>query len=103
MNKTNLLCLLTIGLILVPEMAFASKAIEEFSTPFETIVGTITGPVGRWVSIAAFATSGIAFISKKESLDGGFKILLNVVFAISCIAFAGTIVNSVFTFQGAVL
>ena len=39
----------------------------------------------------------------KDDISGGFKLLLGVVFGISFIAFASSIVNSVFSFSGAVL
>ncbi len=103
MKKIKLLLLIAIGLMLFPEAAFAAKSIKEFSTPFETITGTITGPVGRYVSIAAMAITGITYIMKKETLDGGMKMLLSVVFGISMIAFASPIVLSMFNFDGAVL
>lgn len=94
---------ITIGFISIPELAHASRAISEFNSPFEMVVGTITGPVGRWVSIAAMAISGFTYLLKRESLDGGFKTLLSVVFGISFIAFAASIVDNGFTFTGATL
>ena len=39
----------------------------------------------------------------KDDISGGFKLLLGVVFGISFIAFASSIVNSVFTFSGALV
>ena len=39
----------------------------------------------------------------KDDISGGFKLLLSVVFGISFIAFATSIVNSVFSFSGAVI
>ena len=39
----------------------------------------------------------------KDDISGGFKLLLSVVFGISFIAFAASIVNSVFSFSGAVI
>ena len=39
----------------------------------------------------------------KDDISGGFKLLLSVVFGISFIAFAGSMVNSIFSFSGAVL
>ena len=39
----------------------------------------------------------------KDDISGGFKLLLSVVFGISFIAFASSIVNSVFSFSGAVI
>ena len=83
--------------------ALASNAISEFNTPFEAVVGTITGPIGRWISIASMALCGIMFIMKREELTGGFKLLLGVVFGISFIAFAASIVDNLFTFSGALI
>lgn len=104
MKKNNLLLLLAIAsLLLIPETVLASNSIDELSTPFERVVGTITGPVGRWVSIAAMGLSGFAYVMKKEELEGGFKILLRVVFGVSLICFAASIIDGMFSFTGAVL
>ncbi len=89
--------------VFIPELAFASNAITEFSSPLEKVAGTITGPAGKWISIVAMALCGIIFIINKDDISGGFKLLLSVVFGISFIAFAGSIVNSVFSFTGAVI
>ena len=88
--------------ILLPATAFAG-GISEFSSPLEQVVNTITGPAGKWISITAMALCGIIYIFNKDDLSGGFKLLLQVVFGISFICFASSIVNSVFSFSGAVL
>ena len=49
------------------------------------------------------ALCGVIFIMNKDDISGGFKLLLSVVFGISFIAFAASIVNSVFSFSGAVI
>ena len=51
----------------------------------------------------AMALCGVIFIMNKDDISGGFKLLLSVIFGISFIAFAGSIVNSVFSFSGAVI
>lgn len=81
----------------------ASGGISEFSSPLEKVVGTITGPAGRWIAIAGMAIVGLVYIFNKEDIAGGVKLLLNVVFAICFIAFATGIVDSIFSFSGAVL
>lgn len=86
-----------------PDIAVASGGITEFSSPLERVVNTITGPAGKWISIVAMALCGIIFIMNKDDISGGFKLLLSVVFGISFIAFAASIVNSVFSFSGAVI
>lgn len=86
-----------------PDIAAASGGITEFSSPLERVVNTITGPAGKWISIVAMALCGIIFIMNKDDISGGFKLLLSVVFGISFIAFAASIVNSVFSFSGAVI
>lgn len=83
--------------------AMASGGITEFSSPLEKVVGTITGPAGRWISIVAMAIVGLVYIFNKEDISGGFKLLLSVVFGICFIAFATSIVDSLFSFSGAVL
>lgn len=99
MNKLLLLALI----IFIPETSFASGGITEFSGPLEKVVGTITGPAGKWISIIAMALCGIVFIMNKDDVSGGFKLLLGVVFGISFIAFATSIVESVFSFSGAII
>ena len=91
------------ALMLLPAVAFASGGISEFSSPLEQVVNTITGPAGKWISIVAMALCGIVYIFNKDDLSGGFKLLLNVVFGISFICFASSIINSVFSFSGALL
>ena len=86
-----------------PDFAFASGGITEFSDPLEQVVNTITGPAGKWISIVAMALCGVIFIMNRDDISGGFKLLLSVVFGISFIAFAASIVNSVFSFSGAVI
>lgn len=85
-----------------PDFAIASGGITEFSSPLEKVVNTITGPAGKYISITAMAICGLIFIMNKDDISGGFKLLLSVVFGISFIAFAGSIVNTVFSFSGAV-
>jgi len=101
-NKLTL-SLLLLSILVVPELASASGGITEFSSPLEKVVNTVTGPAGKWISIVAMALCGVIFILNKDDLSGGFKLLLQVVFGISFIAFATSIVNSVFSFSGAVI
>lgn len=89
--------------LILPETALATGGITEFSGPLEKVVGTITGPAGKWISIVAMALCGIVFIYNKDDLTGGFKLLLSVVFGISFISFAASIVTSIFSFSGAVV
>jgi type IV secretion system protein VirB2 len=91
------------GLFAFPELSFASGGISEFSSPLEQVVNTITGPAGKWISIVAMALCGVIFIMNRDDISGGFKLLLSVVFGISFIAFAASIVNSVFSFSGAII
>lgn len=101
--KIRLFILACMILAACPEPVLASGGISEFSGPLEKVVGTITGPAGKWISIVAMALCGIIFIMNKDDISGGFKLLLSVVFGISFIAFAGSIVNSVFSFSGALV
>lgn len=100
-SSVFILCLLAVCLL--PGIAAASGGITEFSGPLEKVVNTITGPVGKYISIVAMAICGIIFIMNKDDISGGFKLLLSVVFGISFIAFAGSMVNSIFSFSGAVM
>ena len=91
------------ALFLLPEAAFASGGISELTGPVEKVVGTITGPVGRGIAIFGMALCGIIFIVKRDDLTGGFQLLLGVVFGISFIAFAGSMIDTIFSFSGAVI
>lgn len=88
---------------LIPETVLASGGITEFTGPLEKVVNTITGPAGKAISIIAMALCGVVFIMNKDDLSGGFKLLLGVVFGIAFIAFAGSIVNSMFSFSGVLI
>lgn len=101
-HKAFLFILLVFLLGVCPDLALASGGITEFSGPLEKVVNTITGPAGKYISITAMAICGIMFVINKDDISGGFKLLLSVVFGISFIAFAGSMVNSVFSFSGAV-
>lgn len=103
MRNKAFFILLALFFGLCPEAALASGGITEFSSPLEKVVNTITGPAGKYISITAMAICGIIFIMNKDDISGGFKLLLSVVFGISFIAFAGSVVNSVFSFSGAVI
>jgi len=90
--------------IFAPDAVFASGGISDFSGPFEKVIGTITGPWGRIVSIAGMAICGVIFIFNRQDMGEGFKMMLQVVFGICFICFAATIVDSLFgTFSGAVI
>ena len=102
-SRLFLACFFAFCLLALPDIAAASGGITEFSSPLERVVNTITGPAGKWISIVAMALCGVIFIMNKDDISGGFKLLLSVVFGISFIAFAASIVNSVFSFSGAVI
>ncbi len=89
--------------LFLPEQALASGGIDEFTGPVDKVMNTITGPVGKAVAIIGMALCGYYFITHKEDIAGGAKALLGVVFGICFIAFAMPIVNSVFSFSGAVI
>ena len=90
-------------LLALPEAALASGGISELTGPVEKVVGTITGPVGRGIAIFGMALCGIIFIVKRDDLTGGFQLLLGVVFGISFIAFAASMIDSIFSFSGALI
>lgn len=102
MRHMALLLFLLSGVIL-PDLALASGGITEFSGPLEKVVNTITGPAGKFISIAAFGITFVIYLFNREDISGSFKMLLQVVMGITGIAFAGSIVNSVFSFSGAVM
>lgn len=89
-------------LIFLPDAALAS-GINEFTSPLEKVMQTITGPAGRIISIAAFGICGVTYILNRNELSEGFKILLGVVMGICFIAFATSIVDGLFSFSGAVI
>lgn len=85
-----------------PDSALASGGITEFSSPLEKVVNTITGPAGKFIGIIGMALCGIYMIINKDDITGGFKYALNTVFAICFLAFAASMINSIFSFSGAV-
>jgi type IV secretion system protein VirB2 len=100
--KVSILFSLTIFCaFFVPDVANASGGISEFAGPVEKVMETITGPVGKAIAIIGMALCGFYFITNKEDISGGAKALLGIVFGICFIAFAAPIVNSVFSFSGA--
>lgn len=88
--------------LVIPDFAFAG-GIDEFSGPLEKLVATLTGNVGKAVSIAGIGSCGIYFAVNRESIDGIFKVVIGVVMGICLIPFAGDIINSMFSFSGAVI
>ena len=94
---------LTLLIMALPEAAMASGGVDDFSGPFEKVVNTITGPWGKFVSIAGMAICGVVFIFNRQDMGEGFKMMLQVVFGICFICFAATIVGSMFSFTGAVI
>jgi type IV secretion system protein VirB2 len=104
MNKKIAISLIVLAVVFsaCPE-AFASNGISDFSSPLEKVVQTLTGTAGKWISITAMGITGLIYIFNKEDISGAFKLLLSVVFGISFIAFATNIVESVFSFSGAVI
>ena len=85
------------------DIAAASGGIDEFSGPIEKVMNTLTGPVGRYTSIVAMGLCGVAYIWRREEMTEGFKHALSVVFGISFIAFATSIVDSIFSFSGVLI
>lgn len=89
--------------VLLPETACAAGGITEFSGPLEKVVNTITGPVGKWIGIIGMALVGLTYIFQRSEMTESVKGLCGVVFGISFIAFAVSIVNGVFSFSGALV
>ena len=64
-------------LLAFPDIAAASGGITEFSSPLESVVNTITGPAGKWISIVAMALCGVIFIMNKN--ENNLKIPSHIV------------------------
>lgn len=103
-NMAYFVFLLAFGLaVALPDAVFASGGISEFTGPLEKVVNTITGPAGKFISITAFGITFLVYMFNRDDISGSFKVLLQVIIGISGLAFAGSIVNSVFSFSGAVI
>jgi type IV secretion system protein VirB2 len=95
--------MVALGALLLPDMAFASGGITDFAGPLEQVSNTITGPVGKAISIIGVAVCGLLFIFGRQEMSEGVKLLVGIVFGISFIAFATNIVNFLFPFSGALV
>ena len=102
-NPRLFLLLAALTVLLAPDCACASGGISEFSSPLEKVVNTVTGTAGKLISIAALAIAGIMYLYNRDDISGGFKLLLQVIMGISIVCFAGSVVNSVFSFSGALV
>lgn len=91
------------ALCLVASAAWGSGGITEFEEPAFKVMNTLTGTWAKYFSIIMMAITGVTFILKREELSGGFKMLLSIVFGISFIAYASSIVSTLFGFKGALL
>lgn len=85
-------------IVLISEDSFAAS-IGEFSGPIDKVMNTITGPLGKSVSIIAIAIGGITFWLKGADLGEGLKTFLGLIVAIAMIALASPIIDSVFQFS----
>jgi type IV secretion system protein VirB2 len=92
-----------LGALLLPDTAFASGGITEFSGPLEQVMNTITGPVGKAISIIGMAVCGLMLIFGRQEMSDGVKTLVGVVFAICFVSGAANIVNFLFPFSGALV
>ncbi len=97
MKKINIALLAMATAITLPSYAYAG--IAGFATPLETVLATLTGPVGRVVAIIGIVFCGIILVYKREELSGSFQLLTQVVLAISFISLSTTIVNTLFGFS----
>lgn len=102
-NPRLFLLLAALAVLLVPDCPLASGGITEFSSPLEKVVNTVTGTAGKLISICALGIAGFMYLFGRDDISGGFKILLQVIMGISFVCFAGGIVNSVFSFSGALV
>lgn len=102
-HKAFLFILLVFLLGVCPDLALATGGITEFSSPLEMVVNTLTGPAGKMIGIIGMGLCGLYMIINKDDIAGGFKHVVNTVFAISFFAFAASIVNTGFSFSGAVI
>ena len=91
------------GLLALADPAYAG-GITEFATPMEEVLKTLTGPVGKVLSVLMLVLCGIGYwFTRGEEIAGLFKGLIGVVACITLIAFSEAIANKLFTFSGASL
>ncbi len=105
-NKRSFPCLaalLFLGVLFLPEFAYAG-GITEFAGPLEQVVNTLSGPVGKIICVLMLILCAVGYwFTRGEELSGIVKVLFGVVFIMTIIAFAPTIVNRLFSFSGAML
>lgn len=103
MHKMIIGILSMLAMICLAEPALASGGISEFTGPIEKVVNTLTGPAGKFLSIAAFGIIFLYYMFNRDDISGAFKVLVQVILGITGLAFAGSIISSVFSFSGAVI
>lgn len=95
--------LLFLAVLFLPELAYAG-GITEFAGPLEQVVNTLSGPVGKIICVLMLILCAVGYwFTRGEELSGIVKVLFGVVFIMTIIAFAPTIVNKLFSFSGAML
>lgn len=89
--------------MLLPEVAHAG-GITEFAGPLETVVNTLSGPVGKSICTLMLIVCAVGYwFTRGEELSGVVKVLFGLVFIMVMIAFAPSIVTRLFSFSGAML
>lgn len=89
--------------MLLPEVAHAG-GITEFAGPLEQVVNTLSGPVGKIICVLMLILCAVGYwFTRGEELSGIVKVLFGVVFIMTIISFAPSIVNRLFSFSGAML
>lgn len=89
-------------IVCLPDVAFAGTAGVgmPYEGPLNRILASLTGPVAMTMSIVGVTLAGIGLIFG-GSLDGFFKTLINMAFAISIVFGAATLITNVFGGTGA--
>ena len=90
------------SMICLPDVAFAGTAGVgmPYEGPLNRILASLTGPVAMTMSIVGVTLAGIGLIFG-GTLDGFFKMLINMAFAISIVFGAATLITNVFGGSGA--
>lgn len=103
LNKALFLIMLAAITIQLPDNAFASGGISEFSGPLEGFLDLLKGPVARFTAMITILICGLTLAFKKADLGESMTTFLYVVICLTIALVASPVVVEWFGFSGAIM